>query len=296
MTRRFPAVVLAIFFVNGAAAGEVRFETTSIRDVPYEEVDGTRLHLDLTVPQTPRADRPAILFLHGGGWSAGDKASEVAVKFGQDFAARGYVFASINYRLSGQAIWPAAIQDGKAAVRWLKAQSREYGIDPQRIVAMGYSAGALLAALLGTTRDVAKLNGDLGPAAYGTGVAATISISGTYDATSRFRSGVATNSIVRFLGGTPDDVPDRYRQASPIRYADHAVPFLLVHGTQDRVVEFAQAPAFERALRRAQVYVETLYQDGASHKFVRTDAGHDAILQRSLRFLDTVWKSRQAAS
>lgn len=117
--------------------------------------------LDLAVPEPPaKAPRPAIVFVHGGGWRSGDKRRGYFLQGALDYARKGYVCITVNYRLTGEAPFPACIEDVKCAVRWLRAHAGQYDVDPNRIGAYGNSAGAHLVALLGLAGPKAKLEGD----------------------------------------------------------------------------------------------------------------------------------------
>ncbi len=118
-------------------------------DVAYASGGGRRLHLDIFEPVNAVNNHPAILFVHGGGWSSGDRSMEVPLA--QNLAAKGYVTVTVEYRLSPEAQYPAAVQDLKSAVRWLRAHASAYHIDTARIGVCGGSAGGHLAALLGAT-------------------------------------------------------------------------------------------------------------------------------------------------
>ncbi len=132
----------------------------TLRDIPYAHASGHDLLLDLYVPAAGIPDghgpRPVIVFFHGGGWRVGSKA-EVEKKAVLLVGETGYAVASVNYRLSQDARWPAPIIDGKSAVRWVRANARRYNIDPHRVGAMGFSAGGHIAAMLGVTAGVASL-------------------------------------------------------------------------------------------------------------------------------------------
>src|SRR5687768_12543691 len=131
-------------------------------DLPYVENGKSSQSLDLFIPAGATADKPLplVVWIHGGGWRQGDKARCLALPL----LAHGYAVASINYRLSGEAQFPAQIHDCKAAIRWLRANAKEHGIDADRIGVWGSSAGGHLVALLGTSGDVKELEGELGNA------------------------------------------------------------------------------------------------------------------------------------
>lgn len=206
-------------------------------DMPYAQYGDRVLKLDLFTPTDLEGARPAIVVIHGGGWINGDRTRFRALS--QQLAARGYVTAAISYRLSGEAPFPAAIHDCKAAVRFLRAHADELNIDPDRIGALGGSAGGHLAALLGTSDGVADLEGDGGNADTSSRVQAVAVMGGPLDLeTEQFirRSRQNPNHAGnRFLGGSYDEARDTYHSASPIRYLDaDDPPFLLIDGGLDR--------------------------------------------------------------
>ena len=169
------------------------------------------------------------------------------------YAAEGYVAVSVNYRLSGEAPWPVQIEDVKAAVRWLRAHSADYQVDPERVGAYGNSAGAHLVSLLGLVREEDGLEGS-GPHQDHSSLVQAVCASAT--PTDFLNWGSSGNLPQRlsntFLAGPEEQLKDRARQASPITYArDGAPPFLLIHGTADRTVPIQQSNRFAQALREA---------------------------------------------
>jgi acetyl esterase/lipase len=122
------------------------------RDLPYLENGHARQKLDLYLPASPRGPLPLIVWVHGGGWRSGSKDQCLPLR--QGFLERGYAIASVGYRLSGDAIFPAQIEDCKGAIRWLRAHAHEHGLDPHRFGLWGSSAGGHLVALAGTSDGV----------------------------------------------------------------------------------------------------------------------------------------------
>jgi acetyl esterase/lipase len=273
--------------VAGGPASRSQFSVRVVPDVAYLELDGSVLRLDLTLPDAQPGLRPTVLYLHGGAWRSGGRADPDATHFAPALATRGYVVASADYRLSDVAVWPAAFHDCKMAVRWLKANSASYGIDPERIAVVGYSAGAHLAALLGTTTGIAAEDGPA-PLAPDVSVRAVVAISGVYDTEAHYRQR-SSDAVRQFLGGSPGEVPDRCRLSSPIRFAGRAVPHLLVHGMNDKTVAFGQAKAFEHALRDAGVRVQTLYIENAGHALPLDGENLARIVERVDSFLKELW-------
>lgn len=247
-----------------APAGPVSAGAVSVQqDVPYGDAGGEKLLLDLYLPaESGSRPRPAIVLIHGGGWVDADKSTMRGM--GNFLARSGFVAASVDYRLlhGNENRWPAQLDDVQRAVRWLRANSGKYNIDPNHIGAFGHSAGAQLAALLGMeqTRD----NTDRALAKYSSRVQAVVDVSGPSDfLKDHDPDGDAFLAV--FLGGTYDKVPDVWRDASPVSHvAKSDAPFLIVHGTQDQSVPIAQA----------QELYEKLKQAGVQVSFIKLDDGH----------------------
>lgn len=203
-------------------------------NVVYAELEGGRkLHLDLFQPKTRSKKLPAVLIIHGGGWRAGSK--ENMVPMAEQLAAKGYVTATVEYRLSGEAPYPAAVHDLKAAVRWLRANAETYGIDTSKIAAYGCSAGAHLATLLGTTNESTLFDKHRGNAAYSTKVQAILNIDGIAsfihpEAKPEWTGPSATAWLDKY-----EENYERWKEASPLEYAGkHTPPTLFVNSSYPR--------------------------------------------------------------
>lgn len=242
-------------------------------DLTYATVGKTQLQLDLFCPQASSAKHPLILWIHGGAWRSGSKDQCPALRFTQ----RGYVVASINYRLSQQAIFPAQIQDCKAAVRWLRAHASRYAIDPERFGVWGSSAGGHLVALLGTAGDVAELEGTLGNQKFSSRVQAVCDFFGPTDflqmdahalPSTPFKHAAANSPESQLVGGPLQDNRTLAAQANPLTFvtADDA-PFLIVHGDRDPLVPHHQSQLLFEALQNAQVPATFHTVAGAGHGF-----------------------------
>ena len=232
------------------------------RDVEYGRVGNLALLMDTVRPrERPSAPMPAIVWVHGGAWSGGAKEGGILrlLPFAQD----GYFGASVAYRLSGEATWPAQIQDCKCAVRYLRAHARELHIDPDRIGAWGASAGGHLVALLGTTAGAPELEGDAGWPEQSSRVQAVCDWYGPTDL-----RGLASVDAVADMLGSGSGLARRAAQASPLTHvtADDA-PFLIMHGTEDGVVAPQQSRALYDALKAAGVPARLMMIDGAGHGF-----------------------------
>ena len=254
------------------------------RDVVYGDAGGRPLKLDLALPKAASdKPRPLVVFIHGGGWRNGDKAGGVSRVV--PFVATGnYVGASVGYRLSGEAIWPAQIHDCKAAIRWLRANAGKYGIDPERIGVWGSSAGGHLVNLLGTSGDVKELEGECGSPDVSSRVQCVVPFCGpaNFLAPKRFEGGRSPSAVDLLLGGTIEDKQDLAKQASPLTYVSRDdPPFLVVHGTADNTVPFEQAETFSAALRQAGVDVTLVKIIGGGHAI-----GGDEVMQRVKAFFE----------
>ena len=209
--------------------------------------------LDLAVPkQRSEKCRAAIVFVHGGGWRNGDKGKSPFRLMALKYASNGYVTASINYRLTDEAPFPACVEDVKCAIRWLRANSRKYDFDPNRIGAYGNSAGAHLVAMLGLVGPQAKLEGD-GPHQAESSLVQAVCCSATPTNFTDWKSNGGRSALAGLLAGDEKTLDDRKKAASPITYVSaKAPPFLIVHGTADRTVPFSQGESFAKALKDAK--------------------------------------------
>ncbi len=182
-----------------------KVEVELLKDIVYGSGGGEKLKLDLASPKGLTAPAPAIVWIHGGGWQHGSK-NEFENLIRQS-ALAGYVAVSIDYRLVPKHVFPAQIEDCKCAVRWLRAHADKLHVDPQRIGAVGSSAGAHLVMLLGTTTTEDGLEGTGGWADASSGVRAVVSFAGPTDLRIEFPP-LSRKLVETFLGGTASDKPE----------------------------------------------------------------------------------------
>jgi len=262
------------------------------RDLVYATVDGDDLTLDLYQPGSSGL-HPAIVFVHGGGWSSGDKAT--FADYALFFAERGYVGISVNYRLAPEHPFPAAVEDTKAAVRWLRENAEKYGVDPGRIGAMGSSAGGHLVAMLGVTDPSDGLEGSSGDLTLSSRVQAVVDYFGPSDLS--LVGNVPDPAILAFIGGMCGEQPARCQAASPVTYvSSDDPPFLIVHGTADLRVPFSQSVVLRDALARAGVEATLLALEGAGHGLWPIDSAYGArALTAALGFFDRHLKALSSA-
>jgi len=242
-----------------------------VRDVTYKHVDGRNLQLDLYSPKSITHPLPVVLWMHGHRWSRGSKEQRPPF----NLMAQGYIVVSIDYRLSGEAPFPAAIEDCKAAVRWIRANAATYHFDPDHIGAWGHSAGGHLAALLGTSGGVAELEGAGDNSTYSSRVQAVCDMSAPsdllqfYETVSNSTDGPgrrAASSIEQFLGGPVEQNRAKAIAASPTTYVskDDAA-FLLIHGENDSSIPVNQSEEFVNKLKAAGVDATLEIAKGRGH-------------------------------
>jgi acetyl esterase/lipase len=268
---------------NSPVTSTAKIEISVQNDVQYGAVGSEKLLLDLYQPMDSGSKpRPAVVMIHGGGWSEGDKQGLSAMA---SFLARwGFVVINVNYRLFNgkQNRWPAQLDDVQMAVRWLRANAAKYNVDPNRIGAFGHSAGAQLAALLGMeeTRD----NSDPALAKYSSRVQAVVDVAGPADfLTAHDPEGDA--ELTKFLGSDFHKNPAPWHDASPVDHVDKSnAPFLIIHGTQDDAVPMSQAQELYDKLHTAGVPV-TLIKINDGHIFTTPEARRQLALE-TLKFFN----------
>jgi acetyl esterase/lipase len=218
--------------------------------------------------------RPAILWIHGGGWTRGDRGAFRGLA--TEMALQGYVGCSCDYRLAPKFPFPAAVEDVKCAVRWMRANAERLGIDPERIAAIGASAGGHLALMVGLADASAGLEGHGGSEGVSSRVRAVVSAFGPTDFV-----GVAGGKNEEFV------VAGSEKAASPLTYvsADDP-PVLLLHGTEDAVVPFRHSEVLADALRAAKVPVTLVPARGAGHGYVQRPEWRVVVQAMLTSFLD----------
>lgn len=240
-----------------AAAAPGEFDLRS--DLVYATHEGEKLRLDLALPKGGRARVPGVVVIHGGGWAAGSR--KLHVDLIERLAARGYVAATVSYRFAPLHPWPAQIHDVKAAVRYLRENADTFRLDPDRIGAIGFSAGAHLALLLGTADPGDGLEGEAAPGAPASKVAAVVSWFGPTDLDAEDYPPVARRLIEGLLGERQDR-----SGASPVRYASRGdAATLIFHGTKDPIVPVTQATRMADAFTLAGVQGEVVLLLGEGH-------------------------------
>jgi pectinesterase len=227
------------------------------RNIEYGEADGEKLLLDAHEPAGD-GKFPVIIFVHGGGWMAWDKETDIVPVFAK--VATNYTWFTINYRLAPESRWPACFDDVETAIRWVKAHAAEFKGDPKRIALIGYSAGGQLVTLSGTRSD------------KGAQVQAVVGFSPPTDLVAdNERRGGLTPSMQALFGFASTNITDDARAVlkknSPLTYVQRGLPpFLIVQGDMDRTVPHAQSEAFQAALKSKGVTCDFITIPGAQHR------------------------------
>ncbi len=268
------------------------------RDLAYDS-HGKSTTLDLYLPADASGPMPLVIWIHGGAWLGGSKDDGgPAVRL----LAHGYAAASINYRLSQEATYPAQIEDCKAAVRLLRANAKKYNLDPDHIGVWGASAGGHLVALLGTTGDVKELEGKGPNREVSSRVQAVCDLFGPTDLSriagqsgkdTAIKHDAADSPEAKLIGGPIADNPEKAAKANPIAYiTKDDAPFLIFHGDKDNTVPVGQSQILHEALQKAGIESTLVIVRGAGH-----GPGIDTprYFQQTLDFFDRHLKGKKPA-
>ena len=287
---------MKIFFLNSLlilgylfpVRGKAQNDTTIVKNIIYAEADGKKLLLDLYIP-TQNKNPYLIVWIHGGAWRSGSKESPPLGMLGY-----GYALASIDYRLSEEAIFPAPIFDIKASIRFLRANAKKYGYRPDKIIIWGSSSGGHYAALIGTTNNNKELEGNLGNYPNeSSSVQAILDFYGPSDLLTILNQSTPHGTSVRvpaltlLLGRPVEQVPELARKASPVFQVDSTdPPMLIVHGDQDNQVPVNQSLELMAAYKKNNLPVQLEIVPGAGHG---GEAYNKKEMMETIRkFLDTV--------
>lgn len=279
-----PAAALALVASIVCLPAEERAKTFPVKrqnDIKFASPGGVDLLLDLYLPEGVE-NPPLILFIHGGGWKNGDrKRCRMAW-----VAKYGYAIASVEYRLSQEAIFPAQIHDCKGALRWLRAHAEDYGYDASKVIVAGTSAGGHLTALMATSGDVAELEGDTaGNAEQSSRVQGAIDYYGPSDFLKRSKEHPAkteepSGSVYHLMGGAVQENLELARLASPITHVtEDDPPLLILHGAKDKTVMIGQSEVLEAKYRETGLEARLIVEPNAGHGWKNpSDQERDAVL------------------
>jgi pectinesterase len=265
-----------------------RVELRSGKKVVYAKFGDREVHLDWFRPANEET-LPGIVLIHGGGWIGGKRgAFETTAR---DLAGAGYVVANIDYRLATEARFPGAVLDCKAAVRWMRANAESLGVDPERIAAIGGSAGGHLAAMVATTSDDPYFKDEANHPGESDAVHALVVMGAGVDQVARVKesaSGSIKNCVI-FFGGEYSEVPEIYAKGSPITHLSETTPpLLMIDGEKDRPGE--RYVEFRRKLDALGVTNEFRVIPGAGHGEWGKVAYRPAFVGAMTEFLDRVFR------
>ncbi len=246
------------------------------KDIEFAVVDGKSLKLDLYLPAGGREKRPAVICIHGGGWSKGDKKD---VHIARGMAEHGIVAVCPNYRLSGEAKHPAQVNDCRSAVRWTRKNAEAYRIDVERLGVYGGSAGGHLALMVGALDDDPNEK-----------VSARVHAVCSWFGGADFTKGAGDDGgFVRMVGASFSEKPELYREASPVTHVSKDdPPVVMFHGEKDKVVPIRHSEAMLQALQAAGVDAELVRVKNANHGFTgeNVSLGLREITARTVEFFE----------
>ncbi len=261
---------------------------TILPETPYGKRD---LHMDIFRP-AKTGKYPVLLLIHGGGWRSGDRTMENPIA--QQIASKGYVTATVEYRLSPEALYPAAVHDIKAAVRFMRANAGKYSVDPERMAISGTSAGGQLAALTAMTGDVRKFDGGGGNPGVSAKIQAIIDIDGVLDFTDPNESGKDTDPAkpsagAYWFGATYKQSPEKWIEASPISYAvENTPPILFINSALPRF--HAGRDSVITILNKYGIYTEVHTIENTPHPFWLFHPWFEPTVGFMVAFLDKILK------
>jgi acetyl esterase/lipase len=266
-------------------------------ELTYARYGQRVMHLDLYRPALlPRRPMPAVVVIRGGGWQHGDSKGFAFIA--SSLAQAGFAAASIQYRTSQEAPFPAAVQDAKAAIRWLRANAAAYRIDPDAISAMGGSAGAHLAAMLATSAGAPDLEGDGGNAGVSSRIAAAVAMAPGVDFVdlSPYPK-VALIAMEPFFGAPLEARLEARRRGSPVAYVtSSAAPILLIHSDADPGPPYGQSLLMREKYLAAGAHAELLTIPGGPHDPWNYQRWFPMIMRRAIAFLSETGQHGSSSS
>jgi pectinesterase len=254
------------------------------KDIVYTSIKQRDLHLDIYYPRSKKQKHPAVLLIHGGGWKSGDKSQNEAMAL--QLASKGYVAVSAEYRLSPEAQYPAALQDLRTAIRWMRNNASDYGLNKKKIAVLGVSAGGQLAALLGTIHNQ-KTTGDAKSNKRINSIQAIINIDGVL----AFKHPKSSEGKVaaEWLGGTYEEVPMIWNEASALTHVSRSTPpILYINSSNPRF--HAGQDDFIKKLQLYNTYHEVYTIPDTPHTFWLFHPWFYPTIDKVTSFLNKVFK------
>jgi alpha-L-fucosidase 2 len=261
------------------------------RNLVYATTGSRDLHMDAFIPKEAGKNMPAILIVHGGGWRSGDRSQHIPLA--QRLAAKGFACFTVEYRLSTEAFYPAAVYDLKAALRWLRTNAARFHIDPKKISILGFSAGGELAAFMGVTNGMEKFSGENGHRAGSDEVSAVIDIDGTlsfvHPDASETQNPATVGASAWWLGYPRTERLDLWTEASPLTYATrNRVPFLFLNSSVQRM--HAGRTDFKQIMDSLHVLTEIKEFPNTPHSFCLYEPWFHEVVDTAAAFLNKVYQ------
>jgi acetyl esterase/lipase len=248
-----------------------------------------KLHLDAFIPRKTIRNTAAVLIIHGGGWRSGDRSQHIPMA--QHLASKGIASFTVEYRLSTEALYPNAVFDIKAAVRWVKVNAKKFNVDTNKIALLGFSAGGQLASLVGMTSKVGNLDENPNDK-YSSSVNAVIDLDGVLYFIEAKSSPVPNNKVgasEMWMGYRQTVRQDLWNEAAPLTYAsENRIPFLFINSSVERM--HAGRDDFKKKMDEFGVYTEIVAFDDAPHSFCLFEPWFNPMINHIELFLGKVFK------
>jgi acetyl esterase/lipase len=285
--------IVFLWFLSVACPADEPAKTANEQDVIYTKAGTDELKLDVSRPPGKDGLYPAVIVIHGGAWRQGNKADVRAIA--GEFTKRGYVAVAPQYRFCPKDTFPAQVHDVKAAVRWIKTNAKKYQVDPDRVGAIGFSAGGHLALMLGLTGPTDGLEGNVPAGAPDSRIKAVVNYFGPTDLAANDMPDICKPWVRDFIGGTPQEKPEAAAKASPLTFVSKDdAPVLTFQGTKDPLVPYNQAIKLADAMSAAGLPGRVELLVGAQHGWVGAEL--DRTINETFEFLDRHLKATPAAA
>jgi len=280
---------------NIKIVGEKKFASVKeSRGVVYCNPGKRDLKIDVFQPKAKKsAGYPAVLIVHGGGWRSGNRAQHIPLA--QHLAAAGFASFTVEYRLSTEALYPAAVHDVKAAIRWIRANARRFNIDRSKIAILGFSAGGELATFVGTTSGMLRFEGADCNNGYSSDVQAIVDIDGTlsfvHPESGEGDDRKSTSAASYWFGYSKAENPELWQDASPLTHAaNNKAPVLFLNSSIDRM--HAGRDDFRKVLDEKGIYSEVFTFEGAPHSFCLFEPWFKPTVDHVTRFLNEAFSKK----
>jgi acetyl esterase/lipase len=267
------------------------------KNIVYAKVGERKLHIDIFYPSNYDSKAlPGVVLIHGGGWRSGNR--ELVIPMAQKLSSAGYVTIAVEYRLSTEAPYPAGVYDIKAAIRWMRANASKYRIDSKKIAVYGCSAGGHLAALIGTTNDDKKFEGNEGNNNYSSDVQAIIDVDGVLDFFGKgseevYKKSGKPSAAHLWFGVSAKENPEVWKEAGPINHTGkNTPPILFINSGQPRF--HAGRDAMIKKLNSCNIYSEVHTLEGTLHTFWLFNPWFEKTFNYTLSFLKKTLKSQKS--